>query len=51
MDALQDAQIYDSDKQVMSIKGRKRTGPVAMTQIVVHRHVLVVVVVVDDDDE
>ena len=47
MDALQDAQIYDNDRQVMSIKGTKRTGPVAMTQIVVHRQVLVV----DDDDD
>jgi len=46
MDALQDVQTYDNDRQVMSIKGRKRTGPVAMTQTVVHRHVLVV-----DDDE
>ena len=47
MDALQDIRIYDNDVQVMNIKARKATGPVAMTQIVVHRHVLVV----DDDDD
>mmetsp|Transcript_1477 Transcript_1477/g.1712 ORF Transcript_1477/g.1712 Transcript_1477/m.1712 type:complete len:182 (-) Transcript_1477:141-686(-) len=47
MDALQDAHIYDNDVQVMNIKAWKRTGPVAMTQIALHRHVLVV----DDDDD
>ena len=48
MDALQDAHIYDNDVQVMKIKAWKTTGPVAMTQIALHRHVLVVV---DDDDD
>ena len=51
MDALQDIRIYDNDVQVMNIKARKATGPVAMTQIVVHRHVLVVADDDDDDDE
>ena len=51
MDALQDAHIYDNDVQVMNIKARKTTGPVDMTQIVVHRHVLVIAENDDDDDD
>ena len=47
MDVLSDAQIYDNARQVMSIKARKRTGLVVMTQIAVHRHILVL----DDDDK
>ena len=51
MDALQDAHIYDNDVQVMNIKPRKTTGPVDMTQIVLHRHILVVGDDNDDDDD
>ena len=50
MDALQDAHIYDNDVQVMNIKPRKTTGPVDMTQIVLHCHILVVGDDNDDDE-
>ena len=47
MDGLQDADIFDNDRQVVAIKAKKRTGHVAQTQIAVYRHFLVV----DDDDD
>ena len=51
MDALQDVEIYDNDRQVMALKTQKITGIVPMTQITVYRHVLVVVDDNEGDDE